>query len=355
MTVYAELEGYVLVKSEATYNTDPTLSVPENLLRVDTADVSIQKTVIRREGLSPYAAGFRPVAGPDQVDLNIVCEASLTPITGSSDRPPEGPLLLASSFVAVYSNPSNTKRVTYTARSFGATGSAAVERYGHNQADNNGIQWQALGCRFDWTLNIDGANRWTWTFAGMGASGSVSALGSGRSASVDYGGRIDIPNVGGESTCVIKRISSADGTDVDTYPVTGRVVSLNVTGNNGAQLQQGVCGQRVDFVPGAGPSGTLVLELVDLGDHNPWAAIEEAGLYELTISSPAAQAAGTANGEYHVVNWTAYVESIALAADAGARTVSLALFNGYADDTADGGGLKPADTFSVSYNTYTAP
>lgn len=355
MTVYAENEGYVLVKTESNYGVDPTLAAPNNLLRVDTCEVSIQKTVIQRPGMSPYAPGYRPVPGPDAVDVTLTCEVSLTPITGSSDRPPEGPMLLAAGFTAVYAAPTNVKRVTYTARSFGATGSAAIERYGHNQADDDGINWQVLGGRFDWSLDINAAERWLWTFTGPGASGTVTATSAGRSTSVDFGGRVNPPSVGGGATCVIKRISSVDGSDVDTYPAAGRVVSLSVSGNNGAQLQQGVCGQRVDFVPSTGPSGTLVVELTDLSDHNPWEAIEESGLYEITISSPAAQAANTAEGQYHILNWTAYVESITMGADAGAMTVSLALSNGYADDTGDGGGLKPADTFSISYNTYTAP
>lgn len=353
MTVYAENNGYVAVKVESSYGADPALTIPGNLLYVDEATIDAQKQVLRRQGMSPYAGGFRPVAGVDEVTVSLTRELTLLTITGGTERPPEDPILRACGFVAVESAPTDNKLVTYTARSFGATGSITVELKEHNQANDDGWEHQARGVRGDWTIALDPAARWTIAMAGVGSAYAHTRLNAAREVAVDYGA-LPVPSVSGAATCVITRVDNA-GSDVTSYPAAGRVVSLNVTGNNGAQIQRGTCGQRVDFVPGDGPSGTLVVEVVDQDQFDPWGAIEEADLIEITISSPAAQAGNTASGDYHVLTWRCYVESIAAGADSGAKTWSLSLFNAYPDDTADGGGLKPADSFTFAYGTYTAP
>lgn len=351
MTVYAENNGYVLVKAESSYGVDPTTAVPNNLLYVDEATIDAQDTVIRRQGMSPYASGFRPVAGPADVQVSITRELTLLTLSAGTERPPESPLLLACGFTVASSTPTNNVLLTYTARSFGATGSVTVEIKTHNQANDDGWEHQARGVRGDWTITLDPAARWTLSMAGMGSDYSHTRLNAARETAVDY--TLPIPSVSGAATCVITRSNS--GGVINTYPATGRVVSLTVTGNNGAQLQQGTCGQRVDFVPGDGPSGTLVVEVVDQDQFDPWNGIEEGDLIDITISSPAAQAGNTADGDYHVLTWRCYVETVAMGGDSGAQTWSLSLFNAYANDSSDGGGLKPADSFTFAYGTYTAP
>lgn len=353
MTIYAENNGYVAVKIESSYGVDPTVAIPANLLYVDEATIDAQKQVIKREGMSPYAAGFRPVAGVDEVAVSLTRELTLLSLSVGTERPPEDPILRACGFVAVGSAPTNNLLVTYTARSFGATSSITVEFKEHNQANDDGWEHQARGVRGDWTITLDPAARWMIAMAGIGSAYAHTRLNAARETAVDYNGLLPVPSVSGAATCVITRINS--GGTVNTYPATGRVVSLSVQGNNGAQIQRGTCGQRVDFVPSTGPSGTLVVEVVDQDQFDPWGAIEEGDLINITISSPAAQAANTADGSYHVLTWRCYVETIGAAGDSGAKTWSLSLFNGYADDSSDGGGLKPADSFSFAYGEYTAP
>lgn len=352
MTVYAENEGYLKIKVESSYGVDPTLAVPTNLLYVDAASIEAAPEVIQREGMSPYARGFRPVKGADNVTVSLTCELTLTTIATGTDRPVEDPVLRACGFTAVASSPTNNEVVVYTARSFGATDSVTIEIDEHNQSNDDGVEHQARGVRGDWTIRLNPAERWTLEMSGMGSAYAHTRLNTARNTAVDYA--LPVPSVSGGAACSVERLDT-DGSTLETYPAAGRVVSLEVTGNNGAQLQRGVCGQRVDFVPSTGPTGTLVVEVVDLDAFDPWASIEEASLIAISISSPAAQAANTADGNYHTLTWTCYVESISVGADAGAKTYSLSLINGYADAAGDGGGLDPDDTFRFTYGTYTAP
>lgn len=353
MTVYAENNGYVAVKIESSYGVDPTIAIPANLLYIDEATIDAQDTVIRRQGMSPFEGGFRPVAGPADVQVSLSRELTLLDVSVGTERPPEDPILRACGFTVAESAPTNNKLVTYTARSFGATGSITVEIKTHNQANDDGWEHQARGVRGDWTITLDPAARWMIAMAGFGSAYAHTRLNAARETAVDYGA-LPAPSVSGAATCVITRVDHA-GDDVTSYPATGRVVSLSVTGNNGAQLQQGTCGQRVDFVPGDGPSGTIVVEVVDQDQFDPWGAITEGDLIEITISSPAAQAGNTATGNYHRLVWSCYVESVSSGADAGAQTWSLSLFNAYPDNAPDGGGLTPGNSFSFAYGKYTAP
>lgn len=350
MTVIAENQGYVVVKAESSYGVDPTTVIPTNLIYVDSAEIEGAAVVIQREGMSPYQGGFKPVAGPDDVTVTLETEIPLLTLSTGSEVSAIDPLLLAAGFTAATSTPTNRKRRTYTARSFGATGSVAVEIFEHVAANDDGWKHQALGVRFDWTIRLDPAARWVLALTGAAASYSRTATGAARSTSVDYA--LATPVVSGAATCSIVRVKS--GTD-QTYPAAGRVVSLEVSGNNGAQIQRGICGQRVDFAPSTPITGTLVVEAVDADDFDPWAAIEAGDLIEIAIGSPSGPYGGTASGDSVAIAWTAYVESVTRAADSGAKTWSLSLFGGYPQDSSDGGGLKPADTFTLYQDTYTAP
>lgn len=354
MSIYPEKLGYVACKKETTYNTDPTIAIPGDLLYCEELSHDQNYEMAARTGDSPKRAGFRMVKTNFDGPISLTVELDQYSVTGDSAVPVCDPILHCCGFERTPSTGGENKTQTYLLQTAGH-GSSWFEIAEINEDEDDCAIYEYGGVRGDWTLSMPGDGLWTFAMDGNSASGTYARKGSGPDAGVDYDGNIcELPAVGGG--CVVV-ISVLDGDT--TYPIaTASLHSAEFSGNMGLQAKNTLAGRKITLVPTEPVGGSLTLEQVDFNEgFDPYDIRNNSKVFTVFVASKDLSFTGLVpanDGTYVCVYGSFVIADFAKGLAMGARTWEINLAGAYPESSADGGGLDPADDFRIIFGEFTA-
>ena len=355
MSIYPEKLGYVCAKKETTYNTDPTVAIPADLLYCEDLSHEVNYTMIARTGESPKRAGFKMVKGPLDAPISLAVELDQFSVVDATSLPVCDPILHCCGFERTASVGGDNKTQTYLLQTAGH-GSTWFEIAEVNEDEDDVIKYTYGGVRGDFSLTIAGEDRWMFSMDGNAASATDPArTGSGPAAGVDFDGNLCALPAGTQGIVTISVVE-----DSTTYPVASALLhSAEFQGNMNLQAKNGVNGRQVKLVPVDPIGGSLSLEQVDLNEgFNPWDIRNESKVLLITLYSQDLTWTGftpAVDGQYMIISGTFVCSEFSKGLNLGARTWDLTLAGSYPDDSSDGGGLDPVDDFKIIFGEYTAP
>lgn len=354
MSIYPEKLGYVAAKKEATYNTDPTVAIPADLLYCEEVSHEVNYTMISRTGESPKRAGFKMVKGPLDAPIALSVELDQFAVVDATSLPVADPVLHCCGFNRTASVSGDNKTQTYLLATSGH-GSTHFEFTEVNEDADDCILYKYSGVRGDWSISISGEDRWMFSMDGNAASATDPArTGSGPAAGVDFDGNLCALPAVAQGLVTISVVE-----DSTTYPVASALLhSAEFAGNMNLQAKNGVNGRQIKLVPVDPIGGTLILEQVDLNEgFDPWDIRNESKVLLITIYSKNLTWTGftpAVDGQYMIISGTFVCSEFAKGLDLGARTWELTLAGSYPDDSSDGGGLDPVDDFKIIFGEHIA-
>jgi hypothetical protein len=344
--------GYVWIKTESTYGSDPTLAAGADERYVEDWDSQAKDIMAERTGISPYRPGWRPV----RVDKNMTFSGAVelttidVPTTDTTPYPQEDPFLKMCGFTRAWSGAnaahSNYDTFTYTLQSQGGE-SAAIEEYFFDEDHADGIGWQYLGCRADWTIELPAVGRSMLRFNGEAKTGTALA-GPTPDGSLAY--TATCPVVGGTWTVTLTEL------DGDTA-FGGSIIEGTITGNMGLQRQMGQSGSvgpaTIKLVPNTGIGFSLLVEQVVDGDWDPTTMLADKDASKTVMT--ASLKSTDSDTHYIQIDFTCALTDLELVADhEGRRAWTLNHSGAYPEASSDGGGLTPAENLTITYVNNTA-
>lgn len=344
--MFAVDRGYLAIKREGTYNSDPALSIPGDLLYVEDWTASPQVKYLVRNGMSKERGGLKGNAGRQENGFSFSFELTPTtnPSAGSSIQ--EDPALGLIGFdagTASGDGASTPYEVTYELKSANH-GSAWIDAYIPLDDDSDVYHLELGGCRATASLELQGADVWKASANGDAASHTHSMTGAAPDANVDY----TLPDgaIGGTSTCTITE--ARIGGSGDSYATDHQVIMCKLDLGMNVQAVDGLGGRRVDLRPGASKAkAQLVLEADDLGTFNPFSYKASNTGISVVIKSNA-----TSGENYIKVSFVGFITNVQWTKGAsGVWQWTLDLDLGYPQDGTDGGGLKPDTVLTLVYGT----
>ena len=331
--------GYILIKAESTYGVDPTHAITD-ARRIVNWEGQAKAIMEPRTALAPFRGGLRMIKTAQENTFSG--EAPLTIFnvpTSDSTSPQEDPALIMCGFTRVWdTGPPDT--ITYTCRSQGH-GSVAIEEYFFDDAHADGIAWQFLGCRADWSVDFAPSATTMLKFTGEAKTGTQLAGDHTPDGALTYTEDCDI--VG--DTWVVT-LTELEG---DTS-FGGAVIEGALAGNMELKRQPGMTGTvgpaRIVLNPQAGVSLSLLVDQVTDGDWDPTLQQADcdgsAGMMLVTLVST--------NTNLVTFSLTCSLSELELIGDQdGRRAWRLNHTGAWPEASADGGGLKPADNLTITY------
>lgn len=341
--VFPTNRGYILVKTESTYGSDPTLAAADDAKYIEDWDGQAKDIMEQRAGISPYRPGWRPVRTNKENTFSGAMELTTVAI-GASDtvRPEEDEVLLMCGFAAAHAS-GTPNTLTYTLQSQGG-GSAAIEEYFFDEDHADGIGWQFLGCRADWTIEIPAVGKCRIVFNGEAKTGTQLTSSLTPDSNLDYAATC--PVVGGTWTVTVTEL------DGDTA-FGGGVIEATISGNMGLQRQQGQSGSvgpaTIRLVPSEAIGFSVLFEQVADGDWDPTTMLADcdgsANVFTVSMVST------DASNNDITIAFTCSMTDIEIVADQDGRRCWRIQHSGtYPEDTSDGGGLTPAENLTITYS-----
>ena len=267
--------GYIWAMTEVTYGSDPGLAIT-NVQYVENFTSNPRRVMTPRTGMSPYRPGWRPVR--TSIEPTWSCDIELGDITlAGTDtvRPQYEPFLRAAGFDAGTYSASTSNCLVYNLLSHGH-GSCALEEYYFVEDELDSVGTQYLGCRADWTININGSERWMMSLDASAKTGTQAAGTTPATATYVFAQ----PATGDKTVVSLKEY------DGDTA-YAGLVLSASISGNMGKTVVSGLSGAvagpaKVVLNPTAGITVELIMEQVEDADWNPIGWMDTAGGGSLT-------------------------------------------------------------------------
>jgi hypothetical protein len=329
--------GYVLIKEESTYGTDPTHAATD-VRRVVNWESQAKDLTQPREALSPYRGGLRNIRVGGEFTFSGETPLTIFDVpTTDAGNPVEDPFLIMCGFTRAWATgPPDTQ--TYTCKSQGH-GSVCIEEYFFDEDLADGVAWQYLGCRADWSIDFAPGTPTMLKFTGEGKS--ATQLASPTPAAITYSSDCDIV---GDTWVVV--LTELDGDSA----FGGGVIEGSLTGNMGLVRQGGLDGTVgpafIRLVPQTGVGLSLVVEQVADGDWDPTTMLADCdgsqGMMTVTLTST--------NTNIVVISLTCSISDLEIISDQdGRRAWRLNHTGAWPEDTSDGGGLKPADNLTITY------
>lgn len=333
--------GYVWVKEESTYGSNPSLTVA-NVIYVEDWEAVHKPINRRRTGLSPKPSGWRPQYVDAEFSAKGKVEFPLVSVAGTDSITPSfEPILRATGWGPRVHAAGSPNTITYTLLG-GNHGSCAFEEYFFDEAEADGKGWRLLGCRGDWVVNIVDGEPTFYEFdvMGMGNSAQITS-GLTPSASADYPFGSERSAIGGKWTAAFTSIDNSTSFD-------GRIINATLRGNMNPQKQRGLNGtvgpQAVKCAPGAFECDLTVVQVAD-GDWDPEDRLDSASGDASAMTVTLTQSHG---GDAAIFSFTAGFEDLEIIADeAGYRAWRLKHSNMYPEVSSDGGGVRPADNLTL--------
>ena len=333
--------GYVLIKKESTYGTDPTHAITD-ARRVFNWEMQAKDITTKQGAMSPYRNGSRNIRTGKEITFSG--ETPLTifdvPETDEGSRAIEDPFLEMCGFSSAGGwDTGFPDTITHTCKSQGHN-SVSIEEYFFNQAQTDGIAWQLLGCRADFSVDFTPGEVTMLKFTGEGKAGDKIDAAHTPDASLTYASSCDI--VGDTWVVTFTQVEGSSA-------YTGLVREGSLTGNMNLQRQPGLSGTvgpaRIRLNPQDGVGLSLLVEQMDDADWDPETMLADCdgsqGMATVTLVST--------NTNTMTVSLTMSLESVDIVPDQeGVRMWRLNHAGSYPVDS-DGGGLKPADNLAFIY------
>ncbi len=329
--------GELRAEVEVTYDTNPGLAAG-TVLYAEEFSVTVADGVTPRNGMSPYAPGFKPFPTLRTAEFSGKVFINPLTLTVGSEVPSEDPILRLIGFGAgVATTPAGSKIRTYQWLAHGQ-GSTSLLLTEFDEADANGTKTTLTGCRAQGTINLVGEGAATIDFSGQAATSTVLNNAAGPVA-LSYPD--DCPVVGGAGTVTI--------TELGGDAVFGGLLFDAELSGYPVNPSNGLGGRVIQMRPDGAIGITLNLEQQTLDDFDPIAYAAAKTALTVHIALPAA----TAGGDSVEFDFTVCIMSASSDdGPAGNKTWGLDCIVIFPEDTADGGGLVPAaEVFTLTYRT----
>ena len=344
--------GYVYVKTESTYNTNPGDLDATDVLYVEDFAKTYSRDNVERGGISPgHPGGFLSVPSVAHQTWSFNSEVRMKTITdaNSADVPNIDPVMKACGFVLT--SDSGTASHTYTLDP-GNHSSFTLEAYEVDTLNADTVKTVMTGCRGNATLSFNPGERimisasGSAVYSATGMAPAISATGSG-AATVTYpsdkamlanGTSVQLINVSDDSLYGGGSIGSPGNAvlvrslEIDCGMAMSEQMGLSSTAGVG----------RVYLHGGEGPTANMVIEQVKVGDFNPWTIRDNQTVIECNFIFT--QPGGS--NQMQVVFYGQIVGEIDEAENDGVRTWGLTLKMRYPEDPSDG---SPAVGFEPSH------
>ena len=346
------LRGEVRALAETTYATDAGVAATD-VRYVENWDSNAKPTLEQRPGISPFRAGWRNrLVGQANTWSSEVEITALTVPASDTLTPEIDPWLAACGFGAkAFSAVGDPNTITYALLSHGHRSATIQERF-FNPAQSDGIGREYLGARCDWTITIDGQGIWRLAMDGAAKTGTAIL---GPSATTLTYGFENGPVIGSQTTATLVSLEGNGDSTYGTGSLLATVVSATVTGNMNLQVQTGLSGtvgpSRVVLNPEQGVGVELVLEQQVDAEWDPFTwMLDQTGadnVYSLILT--ATVGVDTVNlGTFYISGME--IENVP---NEGGRRLWRINHSGVYPEVGgtDGGGLVPANNFSLFYST----
>ncbi len=354
--------GQLRAKIESTEGTDPTVAAADVKYVENMAIDSFKPDKIKRTGYSPRAAGFKPIHGTERVEWSLDVETQHTTITSGASAGEDEIWFLASGFVKTdnggatdYEGPghpldaANDWIVIYTASDIAPSGqSISLEFTQHQTGDAQGVDHVIRGARCGWSLAIEAGKQWIFSCVdGKGSGANIPAVVSSPTTNT-YAASDPVVAKGVDVALIEYAGDTVYGGGTATAPThTVQILSATFNGNNAPAEDEGISGlcglARVRNV-GAGVTASVVCEYVAPDDFDFYANLRDNDLITLTVARESTETTGNvteARGSFCIM-------AIESSEQDDKVILTLELDPCYDEDSADGGGLLPADTFTLS-------
>lgn len=351
--------GVLYAKTESTYGTDPTLAKAD-VQYIEQEALSATPILEPRVGISGYRGGFRPrLVGQDNkwgFRVEMIPE-----VIAASDTivPTIEPFLRACGFGARAYSAGSPNTASYTLLSHGH-GSCAIEERFFIPSLADGIGRQYLGCRCDWTIEIDGQGTWWLIMDGASKTGTAipaPAFESDTDYEFSASGGGNGPAIGSETTVTLTSLEAAGDVIYGTASLNAIVTSAKITGNMNLVLQPGLHGgvgpARVILNPTDGVGIELLMEQQIDAEWDPFAWMQDASTAQNAFSCLIENDNGagvlrlTDVGETGI--FMSMTELTIVNEENGVRMWRINHSGIYPEVAADGGGIRPANNFMLQY------
>lgn len=379
--IYGLPGAVIYAKTESTYNTDPTIAAGNRVFVLEGEFDSYKPEMIARNGISAYRPGFKPVQGKISAPWSAKVELDHKTVENSAPAVPNCDVWLrcagftrttnsgATDFVSanVSANGGNNDEIiVYTLDDrIGSTNSSAWVEYTEAATGAaEGLKWTIGGARADWTLNIEAGQPITMDLTGMGVYQNAPAKVTSPTLNDTLPSTVPMVAQGfvGISIADLDGDSVFGGGTAATAPSIGVsgsaticVLSATFNGNLNLQEDMGIASSgaicRVRQLVDGPWTGEITLEQVtwsDDWDLYTFLTTPNALRIVMCLQDP------TTSTNYWELDCTCTILEVAKGEDGSRRVVTLSVQGAYPEDSSDGGGLLPAESFVMRWASQVA-